>query len=60
MPRKPKSKPNNPAEYKRFVETARKLGADESPEVMERAFKKVPMPKPSGRLSRPSEKKGSA
>jgi hypothetical protein len=45
MPRKPAPKPNDPEEYKRFVETARKLGADESPEAMERAFKKIAPPK---------------
>jgi hypothetical protein len=41
MRRKPKPKSDDPEEYKRFLETARKLGADESPEAMERAFKKV-------------------
>ena len=40
---KPKSQanPDNPDQYRRFVETARELGADESPEAMERAFKRV-------------------
>ena len=28
-------------EYKRFVETARKLGCDESEEAFENAFKKI-------------------
>lgn len=41
MPRKPAPKPDDPEEYKRFLNTARKLGADESPAAMERAFKKV-------------------
>ena len=45
MPNKPKRKPNDPEEYKRFLETARKLGADESPEAMERAFKRVMRPR---------------
>ena len=45
MTRKPKPKPSDPEEYQRFLETARKLGADESPEAMERAFKKIAMPK---------------
>jgi len=48
MPKKTKPRPkrDDPEEYKRFLETARKLGADESPEAMERAFKKV-IKKPS-------------
>jgi hypothetical protein len=41
---KPKAKPkksSDPEQHKRFVETARKLGADESPEAFDQAFKKV-------------------
>jgi hypothetical protein len=38
--RKP-AKPDNPDQYRRFVETARELGADESPDVMDRAFERV-------------------
>jgi hypothetical protein len=37
-------------EYRRFVETARELGADESPDAMDRAFERVvkkPERKPS-------------
>ena len=34
-------KSSDPDEYSRFVETARKLGADESPEAFDRAFKRV-------------------
>jgi cell fate (sporulation/competence/biofilm development) regulator YlbF (YheA/YmcA/DUF963 family) len=33
-------------EYKRFLETAREVGADESPEAIDRAFKKVLPTKP--------------
>lgn len=46
MPRKaPKpKKSSDPEQYQRFVETARKLGADESPEAFDRAFKKVVSP----------------
>jgi hypothetical protein len=42
MPRKiTKSKDTPAAQHKRFVETAKKLGADESPEAFDRAFKRV-------------------
>jgi hypothetical protein len=39
MPRAPKQ--DDPAESKRFIEMARELGADESPKVFERTFKKI-------------------
>jgi hypothetical protein len=32
-------------QYERFVETARKLGVDESKDAFERAFKKIVSPK---------------
>lgn len=41
MPRKPKPKPDNPEQFKRFLETAREVEADESPDAIDRAFKKV-------------------
>ncbi len=43
MTRKPKTptSPDAPAEYARFVEAARKLGADESPDALDRAFERV-------------------
>lgn len=43
MPRKaaPKRKETPAEQHKRFVETAKKLGADESPEAFDRAFKRV-------------------
>lgn len=44
MPRKPAPKPkasSDPEEYKRFLETACEIGADETEEGAERAFKKV-------------------
>lgn len=44
MPRKPAaktSKTRDPEEYKRFLETAKKVGADETAEGADRAFKKV-------------------
>jgi hypothetical protein len=37
--RKPKEKDKR--QYERFVETARKLGVDENPEALDRAFKKL-------------------
>jgi hypothetical protein len=36
-----KPKQNDPEQSKRFIETARELGAEESPESFEHAFKKV-------------------
>lgn len=40
MPRKP-SKPDDPEQSKRFVETAEEVGADRDDEALERAFKKI-------------------
>ena len=58
MPRKPAHKPKHadPDESRRFIETAREVGADESPEAFDRAFKRVvehkPPPKPAPARSR--------
>jgi hypothetical protein len=43
MPRKPPRprKTSDPAQHKRFLEMAREVEADESPDAMDRAFKKV-------------------
>ena len=41
MPRKPKPTRDDPEQYKRFLETAKKVEADKNPEAFERAFKKV-------------------
>jgi len=38
---KAKPKPSKKTQYGRFVEAARQLGADESEEAFERAFKKI-------------------
>jgi hypothetical protein len=49
-PQKPKRKPqskrveNDPEEYKRFVETARAVGASDDPKDFDRAFKKIVTP----------------
>ena len=46
MPRKTKTKPkakrkSDPAQYKRFLETAKAVGADERPEAFDKAFVRV-------------------
>jgi hypothetical protein len=43
------NKPDNPDQYRRFVETARELGADESPDAMDRAFGRVEVRKPKSK-----------
>ncbi len=40
-PKRPNLKPDDPAQSKRFVETAREIGADESGEEFRRAFEKI-------------------
>ena len=45
MGRKPQPRPDDPAQSKRFIDTAREIEADESEEGAERAFKKVTHPK---------------
>jgi hypothetical protein len=35
----------DPQQHKRFLEMAREVGVDESPDAMDRAFKKVVKPK---------------
>ena len=42
---KAKPKPSKKTQYGRFVETARKLGCDESEEAFEDAFKKIIPPR---------------
>jgi len=54
MPRKPKPKPDNPEQFKRFLETARDVEVDESPEALERALRKVIRPKPFEKPKRKS------
>jgi hypothetical protein len=41
MPRKLKSKNDDPAEFKRFLTTAEEIEVDPDPKAFERAFKKV-------------------
>jgi hypothetical protein len=42
---KPKPKASKKTQYGRFVETARKLGCDESKETFEQTFRKIVPPK---------------
>jgi hypothetical protein len=44
MLRKPKPKPDNPEQFKRFIEMAREVEVDESSEALDRAFDKVLRP----------------
>lgn len=41
MSKSPERKPDDPAQYKRFLEAAREAKADETKEDADRAFKKV-------------------
>lgn len=41
MPNKPERKPDDPAQYKRFLEAAEKAGADKTKEGADRAFRKA-------------------
>lgn len=40
MPRNP-TKPDDPEQSKRFLDTAKEVGADQDEEALERAFKKI-------------------
>jgi hypothetical protein len=55
MPSKPKSPPpDDPAQFKRFIDMAPEVEADESPEALDRAFNKVVRPgKPKNRKPPP-------
>ena len=41
MPSKPRPKPDDPAQSKRFNEAAKEVGADSDDGALERAFKKI-------------------
>lgn len=41
MPRKPAPKPDDPAQSKRFIETAKEVGADEDAQALERALSNI-------------------
>jgi hypothetical protein len=51
---KPRPTPDDPAQYKRFVEMATELGADATPQEFDKAFRKVASAK---RTPRPEPKK---
>jgi hypothetical protein len=44
MPRKTSPPADNPEEFKRFVDMAREVEADEAPDAVDRAFAKVVKP----------------
>ena len=52
MSRKEQPKPDDPAQYKRFLEAAREAETSEDPKVFDEAFRKV------APVSRAAEKKG--
>lgn len=41
MPRKPPPKPDNPEQFKRFIATAREIGAEEQGKTFDRVLRKV-------------------
>jgi hypothetical protein len=41
MPRKPKPAPDDPEQFKRFIEEARKIGVEADPETFDRVLNKV-------------------
>ena len=49
MTKKPEPKPDDPAQSKRFIDTAREREADETEEGADKAFKKVATKKPESR-----------
>lgn len=51
MARKPRPKPDDIEEYKRFLETAKDVGAEDDPRAFDRAFKRV-VPRAKARRSR--------
>jgi hypothetical protein len=53
--KRPPLKPDDPAQSRRFVETAREIDADESGEAFRRAFEKIVPPKRKTRTRRPRQ-----
>jgi hypothetical protein len=60
MTEKPKPKHDDPEQSKRFIETARKIGADETEKGADRAFKQATSSKPKANRSRPSGRTASS
>lgn len=61
LPRKPRSKLDNPEQSKQFIDMAREVSVDEGPEAFDRAFEKIDIFKATseldGAFSRQSSKK---
>jgi hypothetical protein len=60
MSRKPNPQPDNPEQFKRFIEIAREIGAEADPETVDRVLDKVarsPKPRPGQAGSAPGSKK---
>lgn len=54
MPKTKPKPPDDPAEYQRFLDMAREVEADEDPEAINRAFRRVVKPsKPAPRKPDP-------
>lgn len=63
MPRKSEPKPDNPEQYKRFLEAAREISADPEAEAFDRVLEKVARskdPKPKPKTRRPRKPKDRA
>jgi hypothetical protein len=56
MARKVIPKPDNPEQYKRFLETAREVGAEEPGEAVDRLFDQVARSKPAEKPNPPKRK----
>jgi hypothetical protein len=56
MQKTPKLKPDNPEQFKRFIEMAREVEVDESPDALDRALKKIvhQPERKSGRTKKPA------
>jgi len=57
MPRKSPPKSNDPEQYKRFLEAAKKAQADETEEGAERAFKEVVRSNRAQKAAQPKSQK---
>ena len=55
MSDKSERKPDDPEQYKRFLEAAHEAEADKTKEGADRAFKKVALPQQKGERPKPSE-----
>jgi hypothetical protein len=63
MPREPKPKPDNPEQFKRFLDAAREIGAPVGQETFDRVLEGVARsdrPKPTPQTRRPRKPKDRA